>query len=274
MFGAVIGDIIGRPYVNKKIDDSEKIQRLNKFSTFTEISVMTLAVAEALMRAMPVCPADGGKICVGSSFQKSLIASMKQFGKKFSKIHYGKKFNAWIHKKNPTPYESLSNGAALRVSPVAWAFDNILDVERFAELVARVTTPTAETVKFTRTFAGMVFLARMKKEKSEIKDYFEKRAEIKFSATIEEIRPDFTFSSKCNETISAAFAAFLESENFGETMTKAISLGGETTATASMSGALAEAYFGTSISTEAETFDRLHKYLKFVVGKFEQWKRQ
>ena len=277
MFGAVIGDIIGSPYVNQEnLENLETDENyfLKEKSRYSEISLMTLAVAEALMRAMPVCPAEGGKICSSGDFQNSLSVLMKKFGRKFEKyFHYGRKFRAWLHQRKPFPYESESNGAALRISPVAWAFDNIFDVERFAELAARVTTNTAETVKFSRTLAGMIFLARMKKDKDEIKNYFEKRAEINFSAEIEKIRQDFVFSTKCRETIPAAFAAFLESENFDEAMKKSISLGGQTTATASMAGALAQAYSGVSVLTEVETYEILHKQLKFTVEKFEQWKK-
>ena len=287
MFGAVIGDLIGSLYLKRdqENEDFEEIKEteaeenksesksLIRDSRYSEISVMTLAVAAALMNSMPVCPAEGGKICNGGLFQSSLIGSMKKFGRKFSKLRYGRKFNTWLHSKKSFPYETLSNGAALRISPVAWAFDNIFDVERFAELTARVTTNTAETVKFSRTLAGMIFLARMKKDKDEIKNYFEKRAEINFSTEIEKIRPDFIFTTKCRETIPAAFAAFYESGNFDETIEKSISLGGETTATASMAGALTQAYSGVSILTEVETYERLHSKLKFIVEKFEQWKK-
>lgn len=273
MFGAAIGDIIGSPYINQKIDGTDWPLISAKISKQTEISVMTLAVAEAIMHAMPVCPVEGRNICEAGKIQSELIFWMKKFGKTVKNIRYGKKFYAWLHVKKSFPYESAGNGAVLRVSPVSFAFDNIMDVERFAELTARVTTKTDEAVKFARVMAGMIFLARMKKDKDEIKNYFQEHAEINFSEiSIEKIRPDFEFTTNSEKTISASLAAFLENENFEDTVRTAVSLGGQTTATASMSGALAEAYHGVRILTEVEAFARLHKRLKFTVEKFEQWK--
>ena len=272
MFGAVIGDIIGSPYVEQKIDDTNW-PLISNNSKHTEISVMTLAVAEALMHSMPVCPIEGGNICEAGKFQSELIFWMKKFWQKIKNIRYGRKFYAWLCVKKSFPYESMSNGAVLRVSPIAFTFDNLMDVERFAELSARVTVKTKETIKFACLMAGMIFLARIKKDKDEIKNYFQERSGINFSEiTIEKIRPNFEFSTACDKTITASLAAFLENENFEDTVRTAVSLGGQTTATASMSGALAEAYYGVRILTEVEAFEKLHKRLKFTIEKFEQWR--
>jgi len=269
MFGAVIGDIIGSPYRDQKIDtEAEDFRLILPQSDFTEISVMTIAVAEALMHSI----SSQGNIPVELDFTKNLYYYMKKFGRKFRRVHYGRKFHAWINVKKSFPYESLSNGAVLRISPIAWAFNNLEDVERFAQAGARVTVKTDETINFARVMAGMVFLARMKRDKDEIKNYFEEQTGLNFSATIEDLRPNFEFITKCPESMTAALAAFLENENFEGAIRSALSLGGDTTATASMAGALAEAYSGTRILTEVEAFEKLHRRLQFTIEKFEQWK--
>lgn len=273
MFGAVIGDIIGSPYIDQKIPDAD-FPLISKESKYTEVSIMTLAVAEALMHAMPT----QGVICENGRFQSELIFWMKKFGRRFPSVRYGRKFHAWIHAKKSFPYQSASNGAALRVSPIAFAFDNILDVERFAELVARVTTKTDEIVKFARVLAGMIFLARMKKDKTEIKNYFLERAGINFLSSLEQLDIKINFLSiegkrpTCEDSISAALVSFLESENFDDTIRTAVSFGGKTNEIASMAGALAQVYFGVRILTEVEAFEKLHGRLKFTIEKWEQWK--
>lgn len=273
MLGAVIGDIIGSPYDNRKFIDPD-FPLISEESKYTEISIMTLAVAEALIHAMPT----QGIVCEGGKFQGELIFWMKRFGRKFSRVRYGRKFYAWIHTRNSFPYESFSNGAALRVSPVAFAFDNILDVERFAELTARVTTTTDESIKLARGLAGMIFLARMKKDKFEIKKYFQERAEINFSVTLKDFEAKFNFLSiegkrpTSSEIILAALESFIETENFEESVRTAISLGGKACEAASISGALAQAYSGVRVLTEVEAFEKLHRRLQFTVEKWEQWK--
>ncbi|MBQ9419137.1 MAG: ADP-ribosylglycohydrolase family protein [Synergistaceae bacterium] len=268
MLGAVVGDVIGSPYRNEKKDTDFPL--VSEASRNTEISVMTLAVAEAIMRAIPVY----GSEVTEARFEREIIFWMKFFGRKIKHIRYGKKFYKWLTSKypRPWPYESSSNGAALRVSPVAWAFNTLEDVERFAEISARVTHNTDEGIKYARVMAGMVFLARMKKEKDEIKSYFQEKTGLELSKTLDEIRPDFNFVTTCPETVSAAVTAFWEGENFEDAVKKSISLGGETNATASMSGAIAEAFSGVRILTEVEAFEKLHRRLKYTVEKWEQWK--
>ena len=275
MFGAVIGDVIGSPYISKQVD-STNFGLLSKESKFTEITVMTLAVAEAVMHAMPT----QGIICEDEIFRRNLIFWMKKFGRKFAHIHYGRKFYKWLHVKKSLPYESSSNGAALRISPIAFAFDNITDVERFAEIAARVTTKTDESIKLARTLAGMIFLARMKKDKDEIKNYFLEQTGINFLPTLEEFYAKFNFLSiegirtSCCDSIQAALASFIENENFENSVRTAVYLGGETSETASMAGALAETYSGVKILTEVLVFAKIHKRLRFTVEKWEQWKNE
>ena len=267
MLGAVAGDIIGSPFI--KIRDDSDFPLISENSRVTEISVMTLAAAEALMHVMPVY---GEMNFTEEKFENDLIFWMRFLAKKTKNIHYGKKFYKWLKVKFPRPYESLTNGAALRVSPVAWAFDNLDDVEKFAEISARITHNTDEAIKYTRVTAGMIFLARMKKDKEEIKNYFQEKTGLTLSKTLEEIKTDFEFINSCPESISAALTVFLESENFEDAVRKSISLGGEANATASLSGALAEAFSGIKILTEVEAYEKMPKRLKFSLEKWEQWK--
>ena len=48
----------------------------------------------------------------------------------------------------------------MRVSPIAWAFDNLEDVENFAEISSRVSHNHIEGIKGAKSIAGAIFLAR------------------------------------------------------------------------------------------------------------------
>ena len=55
MYGAILGDIIGSPYEFDQGEKTKDFPLFSKDSTFTDDSVMTLAVAEALMNTVEAC---------------------------------------------------------------------------------------------------------------------------------------------------------------------------------------------------------------------------
>ena len=44
----------------------------------------------------------------------------------------GANFSQWIQSENPQPYNSYGNGSTMRVSGVAWKFDNMDDIRSCA----------------------------------------------------------------------------------------------------------------------------------------------
>ena len=64
MYGAILGDIIGSPYEFDMGDKTKDFPLFSRESCFTDDTVMTIAVAEALARKdAGVCyVTDGGKL--------------------------------------------------------------------------------------------------------------------------------------------------------------------------------------------------------------------
>lgn len=115
MYGAILGDMIGSPY---EFDRGEKIKAFPLFietSRFTDDTVMTVAVADALLYAG--IDAEEKKICT------AVVSSMQHWGEKYPNAGYGGKFREWLKEKEPKPYGSFGNGSAMRVSPVGWLYD-------------------------------------------------------------------------------------------------------------------------------------------------------
>ena len=73
---------------------------------------------------------------------------------------YGGSFARWLASSNPKPYNSFGNGSAMRVSPVAWWFDNLDDVQREAEQTALPTHNHPEGIKGAVATASAIFIAR------------------------------------------------------------------------------------------------------------------
>ncbi|MBQ4402344.1 MAG: ADP-ribosylglycohydrolase family protein, partial [Synergistaceae bacterium] len=170
MLGAIVGDIVGSPYEfdeNREIAHSKVFPLISDDSRFTDDTVMTLAIADAVMRVMskrgdPVTPED---------FRRQVIISMRNFAAKYPHAGYGARFMYWLARPHPQPYNSFGNGSAMRVSPVAWAFDDLETVERFAEISAEVSHNHPEGIKGAQATASAIFMARTGRSKQEIRDY-------------------------------------------------------------------------------------------------------
>ncbi|MBQ7217486.1 MAG: ADP-ribosylglycohydrolase family protein [Synergistaceae bacterium] len=52
-----------------------------------------------------------------------LFSERSRFGHAYPYAGYGGKFVQWLSHRSREPYGSFGNGSAMRVSPVAWAFD-------------------------------------------------------------------------------------------------------------------------------------------------------
>ena len=89
ILGAIIGDVVGSIYEFNNI----KTKEFNLFtlgSTFTDDTVMTLAVASALMNWKK------GEAIKDKDFAKAVIQSMKSFGKRYPHAGYARRFANWL----------------------------------------------------------------------------------------------------------------------------------------------------------------------------------
>jgi len=237
MLGAIIGDIVGSPYEfyphNIKTID---FPLSNSRSKFTDDTVMTCAIAETIMKIIPV---RGNKISE-NDFEAEIIKSMQSLGNLYPRARYGQKFIHWLVSENPKPYGSCGNGSAMRVSPVAWAFDDLEDVEKFAEISARVSHNHPEAVKGAQSVAAAIFLARNGKNHLEIKNYIENKYGYNLNRTLEQIRPGYSHIESCQESVPEAIISYLEASDFESAVRNAVSLGGDADTQAAIAGSIAE----------------------------------
>ena len=259
MFGAILGDIIGSPYEfdhnNIKTKDFPLFSRN---SQFTDDTVMTIAIAEAILYA------DGDL----DDLADEAVASMQKLGRLYPYAGYGARFVGWVHSDNPKPYNSLGNGAAMRVSPVAWAFDDMETVRKAARAVTAVTHNHPEGIKGAEATAAAIFMARKGASKAEIKAYIESEFGYDLSRTCNEIRPTYRHDETCMRTVPEAFAAFLEGESFEDVIRNAVSLGGDSDTLTAIAGSIAEGFYGIDHKLKAEAVKRLDGFLEDILGDF------
>ena len=122
MYGAFLGDIIGSPYEFTEGKEALNFPLFRRRSHFTDDSVMTAAVAEALMKA-----ADDGLLEDEAAVKKLLTDAMKKWGRQYPNAGYGGRFIGWLMSDSKDPYYSYGNGSAMRVSPAGWISEDLED---------------------------------------------------------------------------------------------------------------------------------------------------
>ena len=258
MYGAIIGDIVGSPYEFGRGNKTKEFEFFNDACTFTDDSVMTVAIAEALMKAKECKASD-------EETKKLCIESMKKWGKEYPNRGYGAKFYYWVLGDDTEPYNSYGNGSAMRVSAAGWLYDTLEETLKQAAITAKVTHNHPEGIKGAQATAAAIFLARTGKDKAYIKKYIEENFAYNLDRTLDEIRPDYHHIESCMRTVPEAIIAFIEGTDFEDCIRNAISLGGDTDTLAAITGSIAEAYYGLIKNQIEEIKEKVPEEMKNIV---------
>ncbi len=259
MYGAMLGDMIGAPYEFNRGGKTKDFPLFTAHSHYTDDSVMTVAVAEALL--------DAGKD--PEQTKELLVNAMRRWGKKEPDAGYGGMFSLWLRQENPQPYGSYGNGSAMRASPAGWLYDTLEETRQAARLTAEVTHNHAEGIKGAECVAAVIFLARNGKSKEGIREYVTSAFGYDLSRTCDEIRPGYRHVESCQETVPEAVTAFLEGDGFEDVIRTAVSLGGDCDTLTCIAGSMAEAYYGVPEALKEECRKRITPEMAEVLDRFE-----
>ena len=265
MYGALLGDMIGAPYEFDRGDKTKEFPLFSKGSVYTDDSVMTIAVAEALLDAR-----EKGVETDESAVKGLLVNSMKRWGRKYPDAGYGGRFIWWLMLKDSSPYGSYGNGSAMRVSSAGWLYDDLDTTRKAAAWTAEVTHNHPEGIKGAEATAGAIFMARNHASKDEIRDYIVSEFGYDLSRTCDEIRPGYHHVESCQETVPEAITAFLEGNDFEDVIRTAVSLGGDCDTLTCIAGSIAEAFYGVPIGMIAECQSRMAEDMKQVMDRFDK----
>ena len=260
MYGALLGDIIGSPYEFDMGDKKKEFPLFSERSAITDDTVMTLAVAEAFL--------EGAE--EPQALRKLLVESMQRWGKAYPDAGYGARFITWLRQEDPRPYGSYGNGSAMRVSSVAWLFNDLETVRQMARLSAEVTHDHPEGIKGAEATAAAIFLARTGNSKACIREYVRREFGYDLSRTCDEIRPGYHHVESCQQTVPEAITAFLEGESFEDVIRTAVSLGGDCDTLTCIAGSIAEGFYGVPENLKARCRAYLSEDLLQVLQRFDQ----
>ena len=252
MIGAIIGDIVGSRFEFNN-HRSKDFELFTEDCFFTDDTVMKCAVADALI--MDHDPAQ----------------TLRDFGIMYPGRGYGSMFQSWI-KNQIGPYNSYGNGAAMRVSPVAYWTDSFYECIDLSRKVTEVTHNHPEGIKGAEAVATSIWLARFGADKDWIRTNFEKYYTIDF--TLDEIRDSYKFDETCQGSVPQAFEAFYESVNFEDAIRNAISIGGDSDTIAAITGSIAEAFYGVPEWMVRDAMAYLDDMLNMTYRVFQQCLRK
>lgn len=250
MIGAVAGDVIGSVYEWHNI----KTKQFPLFSPrcfFTDDTVLTVALADSIL--------------TGVSFAEN----MKTYYRLYPDRGYGSSFGDWAQSDNPSPYGSWGNGAAMRISPVGYAFGDLDEVLRKAKEFTEVTHNHPEGIKGAQATAACIFLARAGKTKDAIRSFVESEFGYDLSRHVDEIRPTYGFDESSQGTVPQAIRAWIDSTDFEDAIRTAISLGGDSDTVACITGGIAQAaYGGVPPHISARVYELLDDRLRSTTREF------
>jgi len=250
MLGAIAGDIIGSIYEFDENKPDYDFELFKSHCHFTDDTVLTVALADSILSGEPY------------------VKKIKEYYFKYPDAGYGGMFHKWAKSGSLKPYNSFGNGSAMRVSPVGWAYDDLETVLQKAKESAEVTHNHPEGIKGAQATAASVFLARQKYSKDDIKKFIVGNFNYDLDFELEYLREHYEFNETCQRTVPQAIYTFLISDNFEDSIRKAIYIGGDSDTLACINGAIAEAYYGIPEEIKNQLYKKLDTNLGVITKKF------
>ena len=255
IIGAVIGDIAGSRFESMPIFPKKNFKMFGASCTFTDDTVMTIAVADAILHEKP--------------FSKSLW----EWGNLYPNAGYGGMFHKWLKGSFETQYESFGNGSAMRISAVGFHCQSLEDVLKIAKETTIPTHNSEEGIKGAQAIASATYLARTGKAKSDIKACIEAQFGYNLSLTFDDIKQLVLnkegSSALAAKSVPVAIIAFLNGNDYEDVIRTAISYGGDTDTIGCMAGSIASAFYGIPIELAEQAALYLPKDLLDIINEFD-----
>ena len=276
MLGAIIGDVAGSylevlevkdKRVKGKRDYNDRIKILDKniplFNgecSVTDDSILTIAIMDAIIN------------------NKSYEDKLREYGMreinlgidKYGRSRFGSGFINWLN--GNSKQNSYGNGSAMRISPVGFLYDNLKDVKYQSYLATIPTHNNKDSIKCAEAVSVSIFLLRNGISKINLRRYIEANY-FKLDYNLEDLRHNYTFTSKAIDSVPQAIFCFLESNDFEDTIRNALSIGGDTDTIACIAGSVAEAYYGVDENIKDEVMKYIPNYMKDILDKFYERKK-
>lgn len=228
MWGAIIGDLAGSIYEYgqiKKISHIEIKNLIPENSFFSDDTILTIAILDAILN--------------NNNYEYYLKQYIKEWQnykpnyEPYFKTPFSKGTMKWALQN--TPGNSRGNGAMMRISPVAYLYNNYSEVILHAHQATIPSHNFQEAITCATLIAKIIYLARKQYSKESI------QKKINMIPVYQEFSQ---FNTTCQETINNCLYAIFTTSSFEEALQKIISFGGDTDTNACIVGSIAESIYG------------------------------
>jgi len=250
MIGAIIGDIAGSLYEFANTHDYN-FPMFARGANYTDDTICTVAVADAILSK--------------TSYRYKLLEWCRRYPHPMGA--YGGSFNAWLHSPDPQPYNSFGNGAAMRVSPVGFAFSSAEDVRREATASAECSHNHEQGILGANVIAQTIALLRLHKDKRYAKEMAIKCYGDDYASRLPK---QGVFDETCQGCVPLALHLFDMSVSFEDAIRIAVSYGGDSDTLGAIVGGLAQAYYGVPDDMKEKALSYLPDDMLNVVLKFNE----
>lgn len=249
MIGAIIGDVVGSTFEFNNTSDYN-FELFPKGSSYTDDTICTIAIADAILRK--------------EDYKTALLRWCKRYP--HPQGAYGGYFSRWIVSKDPKPYNSFGNGSAMRVSAVAWAFDNAEYVACQAEQTALPTHNHPEGIKGAVATALAIFYGRTQGKESmlsEMRKFYPEWVEPQLGCN--------SFDSTCQGTLPICLGIINKTQNFEDAIRYAIAVGGDSDTIGAIVGSIAGAIYNIPKNIAEKAISYLPNDMVEVVKRFNKY---
>ena len=258
IIGAVCGDIIGSTHEGNKPKVKTK-DRFNLFtaeSCFTDDTVMTIAIADAILKKIPYEQA------------------MREWAKTYPKSGYGRRFKKWLKMKPDMQNDSIGNGSAMRVCAAGYSAKSIEEALKLAEETAKTSHNSKDGINAAQCTAVAVYMANNGYSKTDIIKYIKKHFDYKIYKTEEEV---FRFTKKTRKNdrelarvaMPIALSAFSQGDSFESVVRLAVYYGVDTDTVGAIACSIAGGYFGIPRSIADKAVQYLPIDILEVINRFD-----
>ena len=252
MIGAIIGDIVGSTYEFNNTRDYY-FELFPKGSTFTDDTICTVAIADAILRGIP--------------YKDSLIEWGRRYPEKRSL--FGRAFSRWIY-EDPTPYNSYGNEAAMRVSPIGYVHWHGGETDEEAKKSAECSHSHPEGIKGAQFIAYHCYHLAYGPIPT-AKDNIESSCRYVYGKDYAERLPEKgAFDMTCQGCVPLSVHIFIQSSSFEDAIRRAVSYGGDSNTLAAIVGSLAGAHYEIPEELVKKARGYLPMEIKEVIDKFDE----
>ena len=257
LIGTSIGDIVGSIYEINDCKTKKNFSLFTKYNRFTDDTVMTFAVAKALLEYKDL-----------DTFETVVKNNMVEIGNCYLDCGYGPSFLKWLKDENHLPYNSYGNGAAMRISAIPLLFKNEALIKELCKITTNVSHNHEESLKGAEAICMAIYLALNNKTKEEIKKYINENY-FEISENVESLQETKEkVIIKCIDTAKVSLICFFESYNYEDAIRNAVSIGGDSDTIAAITGGIAAAYYGIPEDIYNKGYEYLDERLKNIHNDF------